>query len=213
MSIVIDTTDAGSYSYTQLVSDIARWMNRTDLGADIPLFVSLAEDRIAREIRNRMQVTSTVLSTVAGDRAVTLPEDWLEFESVGIEGGPYSSLTFAPTEHLNRQYPLGGCTALPIVYSIEGNSLVLGPVPDSTYNVTASYYARFPALATSATNWLLNNHRNVYLYGALREGSLFVMNDQRAGHWDGLYKQAVADLEGQNSQSTHSGSVLTVKTK
>ena len=71
-------------NYTDLLASIAGWLNRTDLTAVIPDFVTLAEARIARDLRLRRQVT--LASVIVSDENVTaaLPTGFLEIENASV---------------------------------------------------------------------------------------------------------------------------------
>lgn len=199
-------------TYSDLLASVASWMNRTDLGSVIPDFVALAEGRIATDVRLRQQITTTALVADITTRAVELPMDYLGFTDIAIGGTPDTLCTFVSKEYLDQNYPEGGFSGRPFVFSIEGNTLYLGPTPDAAYAVNVSYYGRFDPLATTPTNGLLTYHPEVYLYAALREGAVFTMNDERATHWEALYTQAVKRLNDLDSDSTHAGSTLRVRT-
>lgn len=199
-------------TYTGLLASIASWINRTDLTTTIPDFVSIAESRIARELRLRTQLTTGTLTTSTTTRAVALPSDWLEFENVSIAGTPETPCQYVNIEHMDVKYPENGYGGRPFVYTIEGPNMLFGPTPDSAYTVNVMYYARFPALATNGANWLLTNHPNIYLYACLREGAFFTKNKEEAVQWDGLFKQEVKTLQDADDEATHSGTALRVKT-
>lgn len=198
-------------SYTDLLASVATWMNRTDLTAVIPDFVTIVESKLSRDLRLRKQVTSTTLSTLTTTRAVALPTDWLEFENVSIAGSPETACQYVTIEHMDAKYPESGSSARPFVYTIEADNILFGPTPDAVYTVNVLYYARFPGLAANSTNWLLTNHPNLYLYACLREGSFFIKDEEAAVRWDSLYKQEVANLQAADDRSTHSGTMLRVK--
>jgi len=212
MAIVIDTGDSVTQTYTALVSQIALWMNRNDLGAVIPSFVSVAESRIARDLRIRKQISSTGILASTTTRAVALPSDWLELVDLSITGVVAPSLQYMTLDQLEARFPEGGCTGQPYYYTINGDSIFLGPVPDSAYPIEVIYYARFPTLSVAESNWLYTNHPSIYLYAALREGCLFVKDTKSAAEWDALFKSEVKSLQDDDDEATHSGSVLVVKT-
>jgi len=199
-------------TYSGLLASVASWMNRTDLSATIPDFVSIAESRIARELRLRTQLVTTTLTTSTTTRAVALPTDWLEFENVSIAGTPETACQYVNIEHMDVKYPEAGYAGRPFVYTIEGANILLGPTPDSAYTVNVMYYARFPSLVSVGANWLLTNHPNIYLYACMREGAFFTKDAAGAAQWDGLFKQEVKTLQDQDDEATHSGSALRVKT-
>src|ERR1700744_4538937 len=97
-------------TYTGLQASIASWMNRTDLAAVIPDFVTVVESRIARDLRLRNQIITTTLSATAGVESVALPADWLEFEnlSVTLTGTPATNLQYLTIEQMDAKYPNGG---------------------------------------------------------------------------------------------------------
>jgi hypothetical protein len=197
-------------TYSDLLASVASWMNRTDLTSVIPDFVTIAESKIARDMRLRAQITTSTLTTPSdGTRTTALPTDWLEFENVSIAGTPETPCQYVNVEHMDVKYPIGGNSGRPYVYSIEGPNILFGPVPDAAYTVNIMYYARFPALATNSTNWLMTNHPNIYLYACLREACFFTKKG--AEQWDALYKQEVQNLQSVDDRSTHSGTVLRVK--
>lgn len=198
-------------SYSDLLASVASWMNRTDLTSVIPDFVTIAESRIARDLRLRNQLTTGTLTTSASTRAVALPSGWLEFNSVNIDGTPDTLCTFVTNEHLDAKYPEAGFSGKPFVYSIEAGNILFGPTPDAAYTVNVSYFARFDALASDSTNWLLTNHPNIYLSACLAQGCLFTMNGEGAAQWNAVYRSEVAELQKFDDLANHSGSVLRVK--
>ena len=199
-------------NYTDLLASIAAWANKTDMGAVIPDFVAIAESRIARDLRLRQQITTGTLTTSISTRAVALPEDWLEFSNVVIDGDPSTSCQLVAMEYLNARFPDESYSGRPYFYGIEGSSVLFGPSPDDAYTVSIDYFARFPALVTNDTNWLLTNHPNVYLYACLREAFLYMFGDERAARWDALYAQSVKDAQKFDDSATHSGSAMRVRT-
>ena len=200
-------------NYTDLLASVASWMNRTDLTAVIPDFVTIAESRIARDLRIRKQLTQSTLTTSTTTRAVTLPDGFLEFSSLTIDGTPDTILQAVTTEHLNANYPESGYSGKPIVFATEGDSVLFGPTPDAAYTANIEYFARFPALATNATNWLMTNHPKVYLAACMAEASTFTFDKQGAADWNSIYKGEVAEVQKDDDAAVHSGSELRVKYK
>ena len=200
-------------TYTGLQASIADFLHRSDMTAIIPDLIVLAEARIARDSRVRRQVAITTLSTTANVQAVTLPTDFLEAENVSvIDGGINKNMEYVNLERLNVKYPEGAQTGVPAVFTFEGNSLLLGPVPDSVYSIDFYYYARWTPLATTPTNWLLTNHPNIYLFGALAEAADYVQSPELAQKWESKYQASVMALQKSDDESQFSGSALRVRT-
>lgn len=199
-------------TYADLQAAVARWLKRSDLAASIPDFIALAEGRIARDLRLRKQITKATLVTTSGVQGVDLPDDYLEAENITLNGDEPRQLTFVPIEHLDTKYP-ANYTAMPGVYTLLGNQLLLGPAPDGVYNIDVTYYARFAPLSDSnTTNWLLQNHPSIYLFCALSEAELFMINDERAVMWASKATQEINTLQDADDMAVHSGTALRVRT-
>jgi hypothetical protein len=200
-------------TYSDLQTSVANWLKRSDLTSIIPDFITLAEARIARDLRLRRQVTNTALSTVAGTQTVTLPSDFLEMENITLTNTtPPAALSVVTPEIMDRKFPSGYANGQPVVYTIVGDAIQLGPTPDAVYTVSLDYYQRFAALSTTPINWLLTNHPGVYLFGALAEGAPYLMEDERTPLWDTKYRAEVAALQQADDAALRSGSAMRVRT-
>ena len=200
-------------TYSDLLSSVASWMDRTDLSAVIPDFVTLAEARIARDLRIRKQISTTSLTTTAGVQGVTIPSDFLEIENITLTStSPPASLSVVTPEVLDRKFPFNYQTGQPQVYSLLGSSINFGPTPDAAYTVSVDYYARLAALSITPTNWLLTNHPMVYLAGALCEGWLYLQDPEKVALWDQRYRSECAQLQDSDDSSLRSGSQMRVRT-
>lgn len=198
-------------TYAGLQASIAAWINRTDLTAVIPDFITLAEAKIGRDLRLRKQVVSTTLSTVASTRGVTLPTDWLEFETVTLAGSPDRRLNFVSQEQLDYTYPNADQTGQPSLYSMEGDQIVFGPTPGGVYSIDIAYFQKFTALSLGA-NWLFTNHPNIYLNLALSYACHYIKDAKRTAEYLDLYERDKTALQEQDEAALHSGSTLRVRT-
>ena len=75
------------------------------------------------------------------------------------------------------------------------------------------FYKKFDNLsASTATNWLITNAPDIYLYGSMLEAEPFIMNDERVPSlWAQVcFRQGVSDLQEQDNKDRHSGSALRV---
>jgi hypothetical protein len=201
-------------TYTGLLASVASWLHRSDMTAIIPDLVVLAEARIARDLRLRRQVTSATLATIAATQAVALPSDYLEMENLSLtSGGVDNSLEYINIERMNLNYPAGNGDGIPVVYTFEGSNILLGPRPDAVYSMPIYYYARMAALTVTPTNWLLTNHPNIYLFGALAEAGDWVQDTENVAKWEAKYKAGVAALTVSDDNSMFSGAALRVRSK
>jgi len=198
-------------TYSNLQTAIATWLNRSDLTSVIPDFITLAEERISRDIRARRQVVNTTLTTTANVQSVTLPNDFLEAENITLVGtNPPGAMSVITPEIMDRRFPAGEFTGKPVVYCFLGNTIQFGPTPDAAYSVLMDYYQRLD-IASTTTNWLLTAHPSLYLNACIVEGCSYLMDLDKGQAYDARYRQAVAEFMNTDDASVRSGSAMRVR--
>ena len=180
-------------TYDNLKSEIASFLNRDDLTANIDTFIDLAETRHARDLRIReMEAVSTSITTVAGTQSYDLPTGYLELRYAMLQTSPYTMLQYMTPADFFRVYNEGEGTGMPVYYTIVGKKIYLGHSPDSANVLELGFFQRATALSSSnTTNDILTNFPDLYLYGSLAETSPFLMQDERLPVWSSLYKEGV----------------------
>ena len=197
-------------NYTELQSAVANWLNRDDLTDRIPEFIALAEARFNRILRIRAMENKQTASTVAAQRNYALPTNYIQMRTFIVDKDPLVSLQYVTGEIYDRLHG-SSVTGLPKFYTIAANEIQLGPIPDSVMTLQMLFYKKFDSLSSStATNWVIINAPDIYLYGSLLEAEPFIMNDQRAGLWAQGFAQAISDVQEQDNKDRHSGSALRV---
>lgn len=198
-------------TYTDLLGAVASWVHRNDLTAQIPDFVTLAEGRIARDLRLRKQVVNALLSTVASTQTVALPSDFLEIENITLSSSnPPRQIHVVTPEVMDEKYPFNWYPGQPVVYCLIGDNIVLGPTPDAVYTISLDYYQRFPALSSSV-NWLFTNYPSIYLYATLVELSAYTMNAEAEQKWNARYLAEVETLQSADDTALRSGTAMRVR--
>lgn len=180
-------------TYDNLKSEIASFLNRDDLTANIDTFIDLAESRHARDLRIReMETVDISITTVAGTQAYDLPTGYLELRYAMLRTSPYTMLQYMSPADFFRVYNDGQGNGAPIYYTIVGKQIYLGNTPDSANVLELGLFKRVTALSSSnTTNDILTNFPDLYLYGSLAETSPFLMQDERLQVWSALYKESV----------------------
>lgn len=198
-------------NYSELQTAVANWLDRDDLSARIPEFISLCEARFNRSLRIRaMETIDTSVSTVAGTKTIALPTGYVQMRDIHITGNPIVQLQYVTPEIMNRIHA-GSNTGKPTVYTVIGDNISLGPTPDAVYSTSMLYYKTFDALSDSSpTNWVITNAPDVYLYGTLLEAEPFLMNDARVQLWSTALTESINKLQEQDNKDRHSGSALRV---
>lgn len=189
-------------TYTELKTSIANWLNRDDLTAVIPDFISLAEARIARDLRHWKQEKR--VTTDINERYENLPNDFIEIKQVQhTAGGVISSISSTEMENRRASSNTGGKSRY---MRLTAEQIEFYPTPDTTYNISMLYYGRIPALSDlEPSNWLLRDAPDVLLYGALVQSAPYLVDDARTQLWAGLYQSSVDALNVENEKARVAG--------
>lgn len=153
----------------------------------IATFVQQAEKRIFNTVQFpslRKNVTGTLTS---GNKYLSCPDDFLAVYSLAViqTNGEYEYLLNKDVNFIRQAYPSPTSTGLPKYYALFGPqytlktelSFIIGPTPDSSYNVEMHYFFYPESITTAGTSWLGDNYDPVLLYGALREAYIYMRGE------------------------------------
>jgi len=202
-------------TFTELKDAIADWLDRSDLTARIPDFITLAEARVNRDVRIRPMEVRSSMETTAGQRYSNLPGGYLQMRNIQLNTNPITPLEYITPEMLDRLYG-SDTTGKPKAYTLIGDEIQLAPIPDSDYTVEMAFYEKFTALGdgtsgTVTSNWLTTNAPDVLLYGALLEAEPFIKNDERVNLWINAYNSAITRIQDTDTKDRHSGSAMRIR--
>ena len=200
-------------TYTELKTSIGDWLNRSDLTAAIPDFISLAEAQIERTLRTRQMIVRANASFDAQYGAV--PADFLETKSLKLTStNPESPLSFLSIDALDAEMSKHTASGRPKFFGIVGGQFRIVPTPDANYTTELTYYAKLTKLSSSvASNFLLASSPDIYLYGALLQAAPYLQDDARIQTWATLYERALNDLQTADDRGASSGGTLLTRAK
>jgi len=192
-------------TYTDLQSTLADYLARTDLTTQIPTFITLAENRLRRDLRIRPMLKVVTTLTAASDPTVAIPTDFLEMRDLHIESSPIQTLVYQNPSNFYRNTKASTAdSGAPKFYTVMGSEFQFAPIPDSAYTLKMVYYA-YPAYLSSSnsSNIFLASCPDLLLYAALGEAEPYLMNDARIATWAQLYDRGlnsltVSDSAGEN---------------
>jgi hypothetical protein len=167
-------------NYSQLVSEIESYTENQFETADINTFIEQAEQRIYNSVQFpaiRKNVTGTL---TVNNKYLTCPTDWLATFSIAVidATGNYTYLLDKDVNFIRASYPQPTDTALPEYYALfDQNTFILGPTPDSNYNVELHYYYYPESIVTAGTTWLGDNFDSALLYGSLLEAYTYMKGE------------------------------------
>lgn len=186
-------------TYSALQTAIANWLNRTDMAANVPDWITLAEAEITRRLR-RTTVAAT-LTTIPAAEFLALPSDCKELRSVRLSTGlpeQDTPLVVSTVEQLaERRATWNNILTRPQWCAVYNGNLQFVPIPDQAYTVVITYYQMLIALATApgAVNVTLAEFPDLYLYGALMQASPFLEDDARLPTWEAKFEKAFNQLQ------------------
>lgn len=191
---------------TDLVAAVADWLNRQDLTARIPDFVTLAETDLNRTLRVQdMIVRATAAIT---EQYTAMPLDYLKMQYLQMNTSKPYEVEFRTPEVMRQQRrELYSVAGEPKIFTTIGSTLELAPTPDIEYVAEMAYFGKIPALTDdNPTNWLLTKHPDVYLYGTLIHSAPFLKDDERLAGWVSAYDRLVERIRMDDESAKTSGS-------
>lgn len=183
-------------TYAELKTAIAGWLKRDDLTAQIPDFIRLAESRINTLSMLRPQEVETSLTSVPSVDTVSLPSDYKSPLALWlVDINPRQRLDMVlPTEQ-----PYTTTPSRPLYWSIDGTNLRFQAPADGAYPLKFRYEQKFALSDSTATNYLLTNYPDVYLFGSLVEAFSYALDEQRSAVWDNRFNAAMTLCNEQES--------------
>ena len=193
-------TAAAVMTYDSLVENIQSYLERTDAAtiAKIPLFIMLAEQVIAAEIKFLGNLTVNTSQMVANENVIDKPARWHKTVSMNITvDGKRQPVLLRKYEYIRNYWPDPAETDVPLFYcDYDYTHWMVGPTPDVAYDFEVLYYERAQPLDSSnQTNWFTVYAPQALLYGSLLQAMPFLKNDDRIPMWEAQYKQIMDVLK------------------
>lgn len=181
--------------YDGLKASIASTLNKTNLTASIPDFITLAEAAMRREITSVGRIDSF-------DDIEVTTDGW----PLPVSADAVASVTYGGRDlgyvSPDRFYEVQ--SELPVYYTVDGRTLRVAAA--GTVNIRLR--STFPALSASiASNWLLREHPDVYLYGALMQAAPFLRDDERIPVWGRFFAGAIDSINQREKRRQMGGNL------
>jgi hypothetical protein len=188
-------------TYSELKTNIANYLNRSDLTSEIDIFIDNTEAELNRRLRVADQVKRSIAT--ADGQYLSLPSDWLEAINIEITSNDFRPLMQMSIESLDvYRKANNNITGQPIYYAIVDNTLELAPTPDAEYTLQLTYFSKIDALSDSNTsNFVLASHPDIYLYGSLKHASVFLMEDERAPLFNAQFEKSLEEIRLQQERA------------
>jgi hypothetical protein len=200
-------TDVLITDYTTLKQAIALELNRTSLTDSIPTFIQTFEAQAKRDERYR-KLTDRGEVLVSSDN-VALPSDFMSLESWYHDGSTYfGPIEIVSPDQIGRLKASYGATGVPQFAALVGGYARFAPEPDASYPTWMTYWRKIVSLSsTNTTNWLLSEHPDIYLYGALVESAPWLKDDVRIATWQQMLEPRLEALHSATVNAQWGGSM------
>lgn len=192
-------------NYTELLAAVEAMHHRsTAFTADA---VTLAEKRINNRLFSRESEVEIQLTATPGSRYIPLPSAFLSTQALWLTTyGARNEVIYVNPESL----PVNPATSgQPSYYTIDGSNIAFEYECDQAHTFDFRYRKGYN-LAVTSVNQVLSNYPAVYLYGALREVSLFAQDNDNANKYEALFQQALDECASVEA-SNRSQAILTVE--
>jgi hypothetical protein len=179
-------------TYDSLVENIQSYLERTDTATieKIPLFIMLAEQVIASQIKFLGNLTVNTSTMVQGEATIQKPARWHKTVSMNVTvGGERQPVLLRKYEYLREYWPNATDTGIPAYFAdYDYTHWLVASTPASAYTFEVLYYERIQPLDSSnQTNWFTIYAPQALLYGSLLQAMPFLKNDERMAMWQQNY--------------------------
>lgn len=171
---------------------IADWLNRSDLSAQIPDFLTLAQLKINRKLSIVEQEILAEITPVA--QATTLPLGTKFVISVSDSNGRRVE-PVSMSEILDYADLSGSVTR----YSVSGDKIYFAPTPaaDNTSAFSILYSADKDLNGGNSGPVLL---QDIYLNAALQEAYVYLKDDGRVNYFKQMVDEGIANVQARRSK-------------
>ena len=188
-------------TYDELVTNIR---NYTEVDSNvfpnsvIDTFITMAENRILRDIDLDVFKLEATANMTAGNRFLVAPSDILTHRYIMVTlNGEQTFLDFRDTSFMKEYWPDSTVTGAPKYYSVwNQNTFYIAPTPDASYEVQLGYIYKPQQLSSAnPTTWVSTDAPEALLYACLIQAYSYTKGPiEMLQYFESSYKQAIQGL-------------------
>ena len=186
-------------NYSELTANIEDICEQTFTADQLAMFTEQAEQKIYNTVQIPALRKNQTGNTTSGNKYLVYPTDLLYVYSLAvIDGsGNYIYLLDKDVNFMREAYPNPSTTGTPKHYGwFDNTAFILGPTPDSNYDVEIHYGYYPESIVTAGTTWLGDEFDSALLNGALVEAIRFQKGEpDMVALYEKMYVQAIALLK------------------
>jgi len=178
-------------AYSELQADVVKFAFRSgdeEYEGAVKGFIRLGENQLNRELPLLFQEVDASLTGEIGSRFLSLPADFVESISLHLTtDGTYQELR----PDVAGEMPLEHGNGWPNAWAINGATVQIDTPCDQAHSFTFRYRSKFALSDETPTNWLIENHYDLYLAASMGWGAAFMMDDPQLMKWKTLAQEAM----------------------
>lgn len=168
--------------------------NAAETIAAIPDRIKFVENDIIRTLTVEQMEKRAYAMTVSAQAELALPSDYVAMRYLQLDTDETQPLVMMQPHELRSNFPESE-VGEPTHFAVVGGQLIFGPVPNQEMRVRMGYYAFDRLSDANTSNWVLLNHTDVYLFGALMHMNRFVKAFDQAAVYQQEYLTAREQLK------------------
>jgi hypothetical protein len=193
-------------NFAQLVTNIGKWVNRTNGEIDDIIAQQVIESQYELEKKFPLWflIDEYTHAIASGATSVIVPDHTIRILDIEVEdsSGIKYPLLFGPMDRLRELYPNNNATlpdtGRPQVAAVIGHLIKFAPQADAAYTLHITTHHHLDPLSTTNTS---NTWTTTYLTAlrlqTLIDLTLYIGDDDRVPLWKARLNEVIADLEGE----------------
>ena len=172
--------------------------------ATLDAVISMAEDRVYRDLRSRYN--QKALSATVTSNSIAIPTDLKAVAKIWVGDTPL----LAETEDFVRNYNANGSSGEAKYYAQAGSAIIFAPALSDGTAIGGRYFYKLPSLKTNFVNPVFAAYENLFLYAILVEAQGFwtIQDPQK---WASMYVEALNSIKYDEKNAIYNGSTLKVR--
>lgn len=184
-------------TYSELLTAVANWLERTDLTARIPEFIALCESRLNRKLDIRTMQSDNAVTGVVSSRLIALPTGFREPVDLWINRTTgRDPLRFVDPSQLVTSTTSGE----PLYWTVDGTNIAFERPCDQAYSFTLRMLGAL-GIEASTTNYVLTNYPDLYLFGTLTEAGPYLKDNDQLTIWDTRFTAALGEAMAKENRN------------
>lgn len=206
-------------NYRELIAAAQLYADRNniEISGSIDIFITMAEARMNRVLKTREQSARWYTPVVPFLEYYSMPLDYRGMRNLKLLVGIPSNndnetvkMNYVPPESMDSVARTGAKGE--VYFTIEANQLRIYPAQEVGCTLEMLYYQKVPNLTLeNDTNWMSEEHPDIYLAGMVSEIEIFTKNYEVGKAWDDKMSRCIAELEESDVTEMTSGPQMIVK--